>query len=58
MQLTVERPAPCQAKVSFSVPSSEFEAEYQKALKDLGRRMRIKGFRPAFHDGVVRAFDG
>ena len=46
MQLTVERPAPCQAKVSFSVPASEFEAEFQKALKELGRRMRIKGFRP------------
>ncbi len=46
MQLTVERPAPCQAKVSFSVPANEFEAEYQKALKDVGRRMRIKGFRP------------
>ena len=46
MQLTVERPAPCQAKVSFSVPASEFETEFQKALKDLGRRLRIKGFRP------------
>ncbi|NUP97676.1 MAG: trigger factor [Planctomycetaceae bacterium] len=46
MQINVERPAPCQAKVSFTVPSTEFEAEFQKALKELGKRMKIKGFRP------------
>jgi len=46
VQLTVDRPAPCQAKVSFTVPTTEFEAEFHKALKELGKRMKIKGFRP------------
>lgn len=46
MQVTVERTQPCQARVSFTVPSSEFEEEFRKALREFGQKVRMKGFRP------------
>lgn len=46
MQLTVERTGPCVAKVSFSVPYDEFTDEMRKLLVELGKQMRVKGFRP------------
>ncbi len=46
MELTVERPAPCVAKISFSVPYDEFAAELKKLLTQAGRNLRVKGFRP------------
>ncbi|MCC7011547.1 MAG: trigger factor [Planctomycetes bacterium] len=59
MQITVERPQPCQAKVSFTVPSAEFETEFQKALKEVGRRVKMKGFRPGHVPAdVVARFQG
>jgi trigger factor len=46
VQVTVERPAPCVAKISFSVPYDEFAAELHKQLTQAGRNLRVKGFRP------------
>ena len=34
------------AKVSLSVPSDEFQREFQSGLADVGRSVRMKGFRP------------
>jgi trigger factor len=46
VQVTVERTQSCQARVSFTVPASEFEHEFQKALREFGQKVRMKGFRP------------
>lgn len=46
MEVTVERPAPCVAKISLSVPYEEFSSEKQKLLASAGRQLRVKGFRP------------
>jgi trigger factor len=46
VQVTVERIAPCRARVSFNVPSDEFEGEVRRALAELGRKAKLKGFRP------------
>jgi len=46
VHVTVERTQSCQARVSFTVPSSEFEAEFNKALREFGQSVRMKGFRP------------
>ncbi len=46
MDVTVEKLSGCQARVAFSVPSDEFEQEVQQALRRLGQRTRMKGFRP------------
>ena len=53
MQVTVERIAPCRARVSFSVPSDEFEGEVRRALAELGRKARLKGFRPGHVPAAV-----
>lgn len=46
MQVSVEKLAPCQVKVSFTVPSDEFHGAIRRALSDAGRNVRMKGFRP------------
>lgn len=46
MEVTVERPAPCVAKISLAVPFEEFSSEKQKMLASAGRQLRVKGFRP------------
>ncbi len=46
MQVTVEKLGPCQARVSFTVPSQEFQGALKKALGEAGRNVRMKGFRP------------
>lgn len=46
MQVTVEKLGPCQAKISFSVPSSEYHALYRRGLQHLGQNANMKGFRP------------
>jgi trigger factor len=46
VEVTVERVKACQAKFSFTVPAEEFAQEVHKALRELGRRLRMKGFRP------------
>jgi trigger factor len=46
VQVTVEKLGPCQARVSFTVPSQEFQGALKKALGEAGRNVRMKGFRP------------
>jgi trigger factor len=46
LQVTVEKLGPCQARVSFTVPSDEFQGALRKALGEAGRNVRMKGFRP------------
>jgi trigger factor len=46
VQVSVEKLAPCQVKVSFTVPSAEFHGAIRRALTDAGRNVRMKGFRP------------
>jgi trigger factor len=46
VQVTVEKLGPCQARVSFTVPSQEFQGALQKATQEAGRNVRMKGFRP------------
>lgn len=46
MEVNVERPAPCVAKITLSVPFEEFTSEKQKMLAAAGRQLRVKGFRP------------
>jgi trigger factor len=46
VQVTVEKLGPCQARVSFTVPSDEFQGALRKALGEAGKNVRMKGFRP------------
>ena len=46
MEVTVDKSAACEAQVSFSVPSDEFEAAYKHALNHAAAGVRLKGFRP------------
>ena len=46
MQVTVEKTGPCQARVRFTVPGSEFHGAVQRAVSQAGRTMNLKGFRP------------
>lgn len=46
MEVSVENTGPSLAKVSFSVPAEEFEQEVQAGLRQVGRSVRMKGFRP------------
>ena len=46
MQVTVEKLGPCEARVSFTVPSAEFQGAMKRALGEAGRNVRMKGFRP------------
>lgn len=46
MQVTVEKLGPCQAKIHFTVPSSEFQALYKRGLSNLSQNANMKGFRP------------
>ena len=46
MEVTVENTGPSLAKVSFSVPAEEFEKEVQSGLRQVGRNVQLKGFRP------------
>ncbi len=46
MDVQVEKVGPCEAKVRFTVPSAEVEAEYAKGLKSAAGQARMKGFRP------------
>lgn len=46
MDLKVDHPEPCLARVAFTVPSAEYEQEFQKALREVGARAHMKGFRP------------
>ncbi len=46
MQVTVERTGPCVAKVSFTVPATDFDSEVQRLLKQASTQIRVKGFRP------------
>ena len=46
VEVTVEKVGPCEAKVRFTVPSSEIEAEFRKGLKAASKQVRMKGFRP------------
>lgn len=46
MQVTVEKTGPCQARVRFTVPGSEFHGAVQRAIGQAGRTMNLKGFRP------------
>lgn len=46
MQVTVERLGPCQARIQFTVPSSEFQATYKRGLQNAASNAQMKGFRP------------
>jgi trigger factor len=46
MDVHVDKTGPCQARISLTVPSAELEKEVQRALKNVGQRTRMKGFRP------------
>jgi trigger factor len=46
VEVTVDKSEPCLAKISFTVPSDEYEGEVKRLLKQLGRQVRMKGFRP------------
>ncbi len=46
MQVSVDKSGPCEATVTFSVPRSDFDREYQAALKSGAKNLTMKGFRP------------
>ena len=46
MDVQVEKIGPCEAKVRFTVPAAEAEAEYKQGLKNAAGQARMKGFRP------------
>ena len=46
MDITVEKSSACLAKISFTVPSADLEREVERALKNVGSRTQMKGFRP------------
>jgi trigger factor len=46
VQVQVEKTKSCVARVSFTVPADEFQAELRAILTQAGRQARIKGFRP------------
>jgi len=46
VQVNVEKLGPCQARVSFTVPSDDFSGQVRRALSEAGRNVRMKGFRP------------
>lgn len=59
MQVSVAKKEPCQAHVSFQVPQAEFDAEFQRALREVGKKARFKGFRPGHvPPAVVERFQG
>ena len=53
VNVQVERTAPCKARISFTVPAAEFEGEVRRMLADVGRRTRMKGFRPGHVPAAV-----
>lgn len=46
MEVNVDKSVPCEATIQFTVPSREFESQVNMLLKNLGGRVRMKGFRP------------
>ena len=46
MQVNFEKTGPCAGQVSFQIPAADFDKEVKKALKQAGRNVRMKGFRP------------
>ena len=46
MQVTVEKLGPCQAKIHFTVQSSEFQSAYKRGLLNISQKANMKGFRP------------
>jgi trigger factor len=45
LEVNVEKAGACQATVSFTVPAEEFDGAVQRALKNAGQNVRMKGFR-------------
>ncbi len=46
MQVTVERTGPCVARVSFTVPATDYDGEVARLLKQAASQSKMKGFRP------------
>jgi trigger factor len=46
VQVTVEKTGPCQARVRFTVPGSEFHGAVKRAFGEAARTSNMKGFRP------------
>jgi trigger factor len=46
MQVSVENVSKLERKMTVSLPTDRFQATVQERLKDLGRNVRLKGFRP------------
>ncbi|MFT7676741.1 MAG: trigger factor [Planctomycetota bacterium] len=46
MDVNVSQDEPNVAKVNFSVSNEEFRAEYQVGIKQMRKRVQLKGFRP------------
>lgn len=46
MEINIETISPLERKLEFAVPSSEVDSKIQKRLNELGRTVKLKGFRP------------
>src|SRR5687768_121122 len=46
MQVSVENVSKLERKITVSVPTERLDATVRERLRDLGRNVRLKGFRP------------
>ncbi len=46
VEITVDQSAPCSAQVKISVPPDKLKDARDKITRNLGKRFRVKGFRP------------
>jgi trigger factor len=46
LEVTCKNTGPCEARISFSIPRDDFDKAFSLALKESGRNVRMKGFRP------------
>jgi trigger factor len=59
VQLTVEKLGATQARVSFSVASSDFQERFRAQLQELAGKANLKGFRPGkVPTGVIEKMHG
>ena len=59
VELNVEKPGQSVAKVSVSISAAEFKTEVQRGLKQAGRNISMKGFRPGkIPPAIVEKYHG
>lgn len=46
MQILIEETGALERRVNYSIPKSELEQKIQKKLNEIGKTLRLKGFRP------------